>query len=304
MNLAGAEFGENVPGIVDVDYTYPGEPDLDYFAAAGMTVVRLPFRWERLQRALRGPLDAEELARLQFVVTAALARNLSVILDPHNYARYQANGVTHVMGDGTLGATDLADFWNKLATRFKGDQRVVFGLMNEPHDMSTSVWVEAAQAALYAIRETGAANFVLVPGNHWTGAHSWTKTDNAIALLDIHDPLDRFAYDVHQYFDGNYSGGSETCVHANADELLGSLTGWLRMHGRRAFLGEFGGGAGSDCKAALTNALHHLETNADVWLGFAYWAGGPWWGDYFASISPYPDGSDKPQLDWLRSHLR
>ena len=43
VNLAGAEFGSNVLGVFGTDYTYPTHTEIDYYAAKGMSVVRLPF---------------------------------------------------------------------------------------------------------------------------------------------------------------------------------------------------------------------------------------------------------------------
>src|SRR5690606_35093857 len=149
--------------------------------------------------------------RLRSTVDLAVGRGLTVVLDPHNYARYLLDGEEQVLGDGELTNEHFANFWTRVATEFKEDEAVVFGLMNEPHDMPTADWVEAANAAIAAIRETGAEQLILVPGNHWTGAHSWTKTDNATALLSIDDPNDNYAFEVHQYFDANHSGSSPNC---------------------------------------------------------------------------------------------
>lgn len=296
VNLSGAEFGQNVPGTFGQDYIYPGTADVAYFAARGMDTVRLPFLWERLQRSPGAAFDADELARLENVVALAKDHGMSVILDPHNYARYRINGVDHLIGDGVVTVSHFADLWTKLASEFGGQGHVLFGLMNEPHDMSTSTWVDAANAAIAAIRNAGALNLVLVPGNHWTGAHSWTTNGNSQAMLGIVDPLENHLFEVHQYFDANFSGGSESCSHVDGEALVGDLTAWLRMHGKRAFLGEFGGGSGADCQESITSVLSYLERNADVWSGWTYWAGGPWWGDYFTSITPGADGRDKPQM--------
>lgn len=303
VNLAGAEFGSTIPGEFNRDYTYPGATDVDYFAGQGMTVIRLPFRWERLQPNLNEAFSPEESERLRSTVDLVLARGLTVILDPHNYARYLKNGEELVLGDGMLSNEHFADFWRRLATEFKGDESVVFGLMNEPHDMRTSDWVDAANAAIAAIRDTGAEQKILVPGNHWTGAHSWTNTDNATLLLAVDDPIDNYAFEVHQYFDANYSGSSPSCFHQDGRLLAGDLTSWLKENGKQAFLGEFGAGSGDDCRVALRSLLDHLQQNSDVWLGWAYWAGGPWWGDYFTSITPDASGEDKPQMTWLSEYL-
>jgi len=65
---------------------------------------------------------------------------------------------------------------------------VIFGLMNEPHEQSASEWLVGANAAIEAIRNAGARQLILVPGSYWTGAHSWTKTDNGKVMAGVVDP--------------------------------------------------------------------------------------------------------------------
>ena len=74
VNLAGAEFGSNVPGSFGTDYTYPTHAEIDYYASKGLTVIRLPFLWERLQRSEFGALDPTELSRLDDVVNYATSK--------------------------------------------------------------------------------------------------------------------------------------------------------------------------------------------------------------------------------------
>jgi endoglucanase len=303
VNLASAEFGEgNLPGTYGVHYIYPSDEETDYFVGKGMNVIRLPFRWERLQRDQYAELDAEELARLDAFVSHATALDAVVILDPHNYARYYGG----VIGDG-VPADAFADFWSRVAAHYAGDALVVFGLMNEPHDMSSETWLADANAAIAAIRAAGAHNLILVPGNHWTGAHSWsadwTDPPNGEVMLGVVDPEDNYVYEVHQYLDADSSGTSEACVSATiGSERVAGFTAWLREHGRRGFLGEFGGARNDTCSAALDDLLDHLDANRDVWAGWTYWAGGPWWGDYMFTIEPV-DGVDRPQMDVLEGHL-
>lgn len=47
-------------------------------------------------------------------------------------------------------------FWGELARRFKSNEKVIFGLMNEPHDMDTNLILVNDQAAINAIRAVGA----------------------------------------------------------------------------------------------------------------------------------------------------
>lgn len=162
MNLAGADFGEGyLPGIYETHYIYPDQTSVDYFKSKQMNTVRLPFRWERLQRSLLAEFDATELARLDGFVTATTAKGMNVLLDPHNYARYHGE----LVGSSAVPNAALANFWSRLAQRYKANPRVIFGLMNEPHTMPTEQWVSAANDAIVAIRATGATNLILVPGN-------------------------------------------------------------------------------------------------------------------------------------------
>ena len=102
-------------------------------------------------------------------------------------------------GSGGGAETALVDRWRRLATHYRDNARVIFGLMNEPHDMATEAWVSAANASIREIRATGATQRILVPGNAWTGAHAWSAdyygTPNAEAMLEIVDPGQNLAFE-------------------------------------------------------------------------------------------------------------
>ena len=303
VNLAGAEFNSSKkPGTLYKDYTYPSESDYAYYASKGMNVVRLPFLWERLQPQANAALDSQQLSQLQTAVNRAKAQNLHVVLDVHNYAKYNGKRI----GTVETPVAVFADFWSKLATEFKDDDSVIFGLMNEPNGIDAKDWADAAQAGLDAIRATGARNLVLVPGTAYSGAHSWNGlgyggTSNGQALLAITDPADRIAFEVHQYLDADYSGTTGVCQseQIGAQKLKG-FTDWLREHHKVGFLGEFAVGSDPVCLTALDSMLEHIQTNADVWLGWTYWAGGAWWNlSYPFNVQPDKEGNEKPQMTVL-----
>ncbi len=305
VNLAGADFGESVlPGTFGKQYTYPNQTEVDYFSAKNMSIYRLPFRWERLQRALNADFDADELARLDGFVRATTAKGKIVILDPHNYARY--NG--QLIGSSAVPNAGFADFWRRLAVQYKGNKNVVFGLVNEPHNIPTAQWVSAANAAIAAIRAAGASNTIFVPGNRWTGAWTWFSPDqdgasNAAAMLGITDPGNNIVFEVHQYMDSDGSGTQDACVSATiGSERLKAFTGWLRDNKRKGFLGEVSSGKNAQCDAALEDMIKYVESNADVWRGWTYWAAGPWWGDA-PSLEP-KNGQDARQMPILQQFLK
>jgi hypothetical protein len=111
------------------------------------------------------------------------------------------------------------------------------------------------------------------------------------------------AFDVHQYLDSDSSGLSDVCVSSTiGSERLTAFTQWLRQYNRRGFLTEFSGGRNSTCYDALDDMIGYVNSNSDVWLGWTYWAAGPWWGDYIFTLEP-ENGRDRPQMSVLQDYL-
>ncbi|RUS20038.1 glycoside hydrolase superfamily [Endogone sp. FLAS-F59071] len=243
VNEAGADFG-SVGGVYGTNYMYPADTSLDYFTKNKANIVRLPFLWERLQPTLNATFDATELSRLKAIVKYATGvKGLHVLLDPHNYARY--NG--QLIGSSAVSYGNFYYFWKELAGEFKHNTKIIFGLMNEPNSMPTEQVLAAMQAGLDGVRAAGAKQLALVPGNAWTGAHSWAQnwygTANSVVMLNIRDPAHNYAYDMHQYLDDG-SGTSAECASTTVgSEMLVAATQWLRQNNKKAFLSEFGFGA-------------------------------------------------------------
>jgi endoglucanase len=296
VNASGMEFSEGTfPGTVNTNYVLPTTSEIGYYAGKGMGIVRLPFAWERLQPTLSGAFDTTYLGYIQSAVTAIRATGMMVLLDPHNYSMYRLSGQNrHHIGSSSVPASAFVDLWKRLATLYKNDSGVVFGLMNEPvqwddygEELQCAEWAGYCNQAIAAIRDTqtgaGATqNWILVPGNFYTGAWSWTTTTdttgatNGTAMLAVTDSAGKIAFEVHQYLDSNYSGTSDTCDASHGAENLANFTTWLRSNGRIGFLGEIGAGSNTVCYDDLNGAFDFLETNSDVWSGWTYWASSNW----------------------------
>jgi hypothetical protein len=138
VNMAGAEFAADaahLPGTYSVDYAYDDTPAINSMAARGHKIIRVPFRWERIQPTRNAALDAAELARLTAVVDAVTAAGMRCVLDVHNYARYIPSGGSELVLGTDIPAADLANLWSRLSTAFKDKGLYGYGLMNEPHDL-------------------------------------------------------------------------------------------------------------------------------------------------------------------------
>jgi len=284
------EFGSAIPGTANQDYAIIDTRSIDYMVASGLNTIRLPFLWERVQLSANGSLNSVYLGHIFTTVEyITISKGIYCLLDNHNYARYYGNIATN---------QEFANVWTQLAMVFKNNTNVIFGLMNEPNSMAYTTVLSMMQAGIDAIRATGATNLITVAGNDWTGVHSWTNGNSAV-MGNITDPLNNWMYEMHQYFDDNYSGTSACDPSSNVNNIFGPATAWLRSNHKTAFLGEFGLENTTGCMNLLTEVMTYLADNDDVWKGFTWWSAGPWWGTYMYSIEPKsynPDVSNGMQL--------
>jgi endoglucanase len=296
VNAAGAEFGD-LPGRYGFDYAYPTPATIDALAGLGLTTIRLPFRWERLQPRLNEPLERDELARLDATVAAARSAGLTTILDLHNYAYFNKARI----GSPDVPVRAFADVWSRLAQHFRRERSVVFGLMNEPYDIAAADWLMAANAAIAGIRTAKAGQLILVSGTAYSGAHSWTTDlpvgNNSITMLGVRDPADNTAFELHQYLDGDYSGRSPGCENgAAALAAIRNVDGWLAANKRRGFIGEIGASDRTECKAALAEMLDFVNANPKQWIGWTVWAAGERWPSSYP-FNVQPAQPNPPVLD-------
>ena len=315
VSVAGGEFGA-VPGVYGTDYTYPTKAEIDYYADRGFNALRIPFRWERVQKKPYGDLDvvgdgSGDFEHVRDVVGWTTARGMIAILDVHDYGGRNVDGVAAKVGSEGLPATALADLWVRIATIYKDNERVWFGLMNEPVGISAADWKRVAQSVTDAIRAAGARNRLLVPGTDYSGAHSWVSSGNAEQMATFVDPADNFAFEVHQYLDTDSSGKEGTCVAGSGASRLAPFIDWAKSApGRKGFLGEFAAGDASiagqkQCRAELAALLDTVEKSG-VFIGWAVWGGGPWWEpSYIFRLEPKDlSGPETGIMRQLRPYLR
>jgi aryl-phospho-beta-D-glucosidase BglC (GH1 family) len=300
INLSTGAFNpERNPAVYGKDYTFPTTQDLDYYASKGFSVVRLPYRWERLQPSLFGELDEAELARIKGVVDAARARNMRIILSPHNFGRYFLDGKEVLIGTTNVPISAFADFSNKVASAFAGDAAVyALSLMNEPH-ASQGLWKQTAQAGLDAIRAADKERLVLAPGDEWSSAHKWREYNEDFLLRD---PANRVMYEAHQYFDLDHTGTYKVGYALNGAspergvEWVRPFVEWLKLHQLKGIITEFGVPGDDPRWLELVDRL--LVYLAEEDIPWTYWTGGPWYGDYPLSTER-KNGVDAPIMSVL-----
>ncbi|WP_256011096.1 glycoside hydrolase family 5 protein [Desertivirga xinjiangensis] len=308
VNLAGAEFG-TIPGILNRHYGYPTASDLDYFKSKGLILIRFPFRWERVQRTLNGPLDAAEIGRMKTFIEAAQSRNMLILLDMHNYCRRNLgeNGtVFYEIGSNEVPLESVVDVWAKLANEFKAFNNIWgYGLMNEPYGLTKLSWFTIAQSLITRIRTVDTKTTILVGGDAFSSASRWPEvSDN---LKNLIDPSDNLIYEAHTYWDKHSSGTYEgTYEEEGATPNTGvqrvtPFVEWLKKNNKRGFVGEYGVPRGDPrWLVVLDNTLKYLRDNH---VNGCYWAAGPRWPeDEHLSIQPWH--GDLPQIAILQKYLK
>lgn len=304
VNTSGAEFNSHkLPGEINKNYIYPTTTELAFIKEQGATVIRLPIRWERIQRALNSPLDVKEVARVQQTLVNANAVGLCVVIDIHNYAEYSGQDME---GNAAL-QNSFVDLWLRMAREFTNPDTAIFDLMNEPSHIPIPEWAVLAKRALAELRSANSKNIVMVSGGRWSGVHDWFTPQlglsNADAFANIKDPLNRVVLQAHQYVDSDYSGRGTDCrAPEKFDAMFQKISAWAIENKQRLFLGEFGTPQTSDCLLTLERLL--LLTDGPAWLGWTYWATGRWWPVDYPYLLTTTNVGISPQWAKLKKYFR
>ncbi|TVY80272.1 putative endo-beta-1,4-glucanase B [Lachnellula suecica] len=284
VNESGAEFGNTaIPGQLNKDYTFPPTSTIDTLVGQGLNMFRVPILMERIiPTSMTGTTNMTYQTPMVSYINYITSKGAYAIVDPHNFGRYYGNVITDYTG--------FQAFWKTLATIFKDNANVVFDCNNEPHDMGSASVPNLMQACINGVRAAGATSqYIFVEGTSYSGAWTWVSAGNT-NLANLTDPQNKIIYEMHQYLDSDGSGTSTNCVSATiGSERLAAATAWLKANNKKGIIGEFAGGANTQCNSAVTDMLTYMTKNTDVWMGALWWGGGPWWGTYIYNMEP-PSG--------------
>lgn len=301
--LSGGEFTIVPNAIYGHNYGYPPLACVDYYAATGMRIIRLPIVWERIQPTMYAPLDVQEMGRIDEVVSHAIAQGMKVGIDLHNSGYRWSD----LIGSKAVPDEAFAHLWGEIARHYKDQPEILFMLMSEPYDQCARQWIRTANKAIAAIRATGATQTIVVPGSYYDGGWTWTKSDNAKVVGEgVKDPLNNFMFEIHQYMDANAAGGTAGIVSPTIGaDRLADVTNWARARGHQLFLGEFAAASDPTSMTALRNMLQYLAENGDVWKYATWWGGGDRWANYQFGLDPadYDNPVDQPQMALLKQFM-
>lgn len=217
-------------------------------------------------------MDSSKFGQYDKLMQSCLETGSYCAIDIHNFAR--VNG--QIIGQGGPSDEQFADLWTQLATKYKSTEKVIFGLMNEPHDVDIGTWAKTVQAAVTAIRNAGAkSQMILLPGNNFASAGQFVPNGSGAALIKVKNPdgsTDGLILDVHKYLDVDNSGEHAECTTDNISDAFAVVAAFLRENGRQAIVSETGAGSTasvrykpkpdtfSDFRSVLRNSVHRTHS--------------------------------------------
>ncbi|KAI0105464.1 endoglucanase 2 [Nemania sp. FL0031] len=289
--IAGGDFGCQIdgtcpPGSAQLPLSN-GPAQMSHFVKDdGITLLRIPTSWQFLVNSqLGGDLDASNLAKYDQLVQSCLNTGAYCMIDIHNFARW--NG--QIIGQGGPTDEQFASFWGQLAGKYATNNKIVFELMNEPHDLDIGIWAQTCQKAVTAIREAGAASqMILLPGSNFDSAATLVSSGSADALFAVTNPdgsTDNLFLDIHKYLDVDNSGTHAACTTNNIDAFT-NIAQYLRSKGRMGLISETGASSDASCMTAFCAQNSFINKNSDVFAGLVAWGAGSFSTSYVLSLTP------------------
>lgn len=258
----------------------------------GFDSLRLPIRWSS-HAAETAPytIQPEFMARIEWAVGHALARDMPVIINVHHYDEIQEDPAGH--------SARLAALWRQIGEHFADyPAGLYFEVLNEPKldPMTDAAWNAVLAESLAAIRESNPGRTVLVGGTEWNKWYTldevvWPEDDqNLIATFHYYEP---FSF-THQGWSGGGPEGTTWGTEAEYTRLetdFAEAAAWSASANRPLHVGEFGvrNVAAIADRAAWTAAV--VDQCAEHGMSFAYW-------DLVSNFNAYDDvkGAWIPEL--------
>jgi endoglucanase len=250
----------------------------DYFElikTAGFDFVRLPIRWNtHAEESAPYTINPAFFARVDEVVSWAVAQGLTVIIDFHHYEEMALDPWGHK--DRFLG------IWEQVAEHYKDyPPNILFELLNEPNgELSAALWNQYAKEAFAIVRETNPTREVIMGPVSWN-AYDWVTTldvpedEHIIVTFHYYLPFE-FTHQGAEWVAGSdpWLGTTWDATEGEKAEIIrhfDSVAEWARRRKVRILLGEFGAysKADTDSRVRWTEYIRReAERRGFAW---AYW---------------------------------
>jgi endoglucanase len=214
------------------------------------------------------------LSTLDWAVKNALANDLIVILDLHNY--------TDIAKDPIGFKPRFLAYWKQIAARFQqAPNTVLFEILNEPNGKLTPpLWNEFLSEALAIIRATNPGRTVVVGPPFWNGIDHLDdlvlpeQDRNLIVTVHYYEPM-KF---THQgapweketaHLSGVQWGSEEEKGRVERD--FAGVQKWSLQHRRPILLGEFGAYEKGPMDSRTRYTAYVARTAESLGWAWTYW---------------------------------
>jgi len=271
--------GVNIIGYDDAlwnDYT-KGRFKEDYFKKifdAGFSNVRINLHpFSHMDSSYT--INPKWLETLDWAVENAVAANLMVILDMHEY---------NSMADDPEAKKEMFfSVWRQLAPRYKDQpDNVLFELLNEPNQkLSVGLWNEYLAEVIGIVRETNPNRTLIIGPGNWNGIESLSslklpaEDKNIIVTVHFYHPMAfthqgaPWAKDFKDSTGVTWKGSDEE--KAFIDAKLQVASDWSKANDRPIFLGEFGAYDKGDMESRALYTSYVARTSERMGFSWAYW---------------------------------
>jgi endoglucanase len=296
INMPQLSFGKAFPGKAGTDYKILTKEDMKPFRDAGFNTVHLATQWERIQpdpTVFRLTTNTNYPNYPYEVTQSAIAAGelgLECIIGIRSFAEHLVDGKLRILGSADAPGDKfiwMLRRFDEYIYSFTGVRHHI-DIMNEPRPpIDTYNWASIAELASLVLKKDD--RMVLACGNGYSGASGWSSnwygSSNAVVMKAAIGG--GAVVNVHCYIDQDGSGEYKTAaVKGSGATVLAAVTGWARNVGAKLFLGEFGVPNDAAAIKETEDMLGYMYDNRDVWQGWCWWAGGPWWGSYKLAIDP------------------
>ncbi|ADY55909.1 glycoside hydrolase family 5 [Syntrophobotulus glycolicus DSM 8271] len=286
------------------------QSNLDLIRNSGFDHIRLPIKLnDQSLETAPYTINEDYLELVDLAIAQALAKDLNVILDLHNYP---------ILTEGTNKKLDeerYFAFWTQLSNRYSQySDNLYFQILDEPDWYIGSEKLNSIlQKSLSIIRETNPTRNLIVPHTRWSGVRSVNMLElpendrHLIVSIHFYEPIAFTHQGTDWIFDSLKSqkgvpwSGTVKEKYAISD-LFDLVADWAVTNNRPVILDEFGvyNLAPSDDRAIWTDFVR--ETAEERNISWTYWefnAGfgvfAPWKGMFRLEVldALIPDSIDK-----------
>ena len=220
--------------------------DTKHFAlikSKGFDTVRIPVRWS--DYTADGPefrIETDFTSKVKYIVDAALAQNLNVILNVHHFEEIMETPKTQI--------PKLVKLWEQISKTFASySDDLWFEVLNEPHtNLKGQLLLQAQFKSVRAIRKENPTRIVILGGEEWSGIRTLETNmmppdQNIVYTFHYYDPFD-FTHQnapwVGESMSTKKRGWGSEQDHIELEAAIKTAQEFEKAIERPLFVGEFG----------------------------------------------------------------